>query len=654
MKYFIFIICLVMIFTGCKDFTELEFDDEVIEVQYGNASRTTKILKMENTFTRETIELPDGLIYTDYFYHNDEIYFVCGNKLVVGGEVIELPDLIDVLITTNGDYIIYNGEEIIKLNSKLEAIKSLKVNIDGEYIDFLTDKFERFYLFTTKSVTMLSAEGNVIFDMNITGELKGVHQFPDEKILLNIDNSYVFLDVNNHTLDRTIRLPKVPYDYEILMGNDYELYFLANDLTVYGYLEREVVPIEVMDLINSNINFFDIADLKILSQDKMFFDTHDNKIVLLNRTDPNTITQKKPINLASYGYDSELIDLIIDFNVFNKIYHINLIDCSIYKLADIQADIYIGSDNLDINALTVKGELYNLNPLMAIDEQLAHKHVLNCVVEPFTYNGEFYSLSPSFSIQAFAGKTENIGARSNILWTLPYLVSISSEYTRIISNIRPIDFLKLIISGDLYNYLNDPIGFKHLEFYSSLEFSRYIGTEIYNRGLYNGDNSGFKNNTTLLYHFIFNQPDDYLILPEMFGTADITLKGVPSYGGNTGLFIEPVRRFAISRHSESVEGAWDFIKILMNEYQADGYFSSLIEDFDNQITSSKLTQADKDYISALIKDCHPMHISANNEDIFDMIEVPVLIYYENARPIDYITDLITSRVYRYLAGNNIY
>jgi len=650
-KYIIFLICLIVMLTGCKDKTDIDYDDEVIEAEYANASRTSKVVKMSNAFTRKTIELPDGLVYNDYIYYDNKIYFVCKDKLVVYDNdfaIIDLPDMVDIVIT-NDHYFVYDGSNIIKMTGEFEIIKTFEINTNGDYIDFLTDKFDRVYFFTSDSITMLSAEGNIIFTMNVNGELIGVHQFPDGKILLNIDDKYVYLDVNNHTLGRVIRLPKSLYDYEIIMGHGYEIYLMANDLSVYGYLEREVVPIKVLDFINSGVNIFDIADLKILSPELMFFDTHGNKIVLLTKTAIDNIPHKKPITLTSYGYDKKLLDLIIDFNIFNKVYHINLIDCSIYKFDDIKADIIIGGENLDINELIIQGELTDLNPLMERDAQLSQRHVLDCVRDPFTYNGELYSLASNFGVHAFAGKVDNLG--TELLWTTDifemFLPKPGSD-TRMFSNIKPIELLYLMTTADLYSFLANDY-FKSLQFYRLLEISLQIGAERDRKGSYMGDNSGFIDNSTLLYYFEFNQPDDYEKLSEIFRTDDIIIKGIPSFGGETGVLIEPVRSFAISRKSFVTDGAWEFIKTLMKEYQVDGYFSSLVSDFDKQIESSE-----KDFISDLIKNCYPVKVSANNDIIFEMIEASAIIYYENAKSIQYTTDTITSKILRYLANNNIY
>jgi len=659
MRYITIFMCLILIFSGCKNIEEPVYDDEVIDGEYVSRAKQSRLIT--NMFAKKIIELPDGLSYTNYFFYDEAIYFVCGDKLVrYGNEVMESIDLpqnvVDINITYDGDYIIYDGIDIIRVTQNNEIIKTIKVNSSGDFVDMFADKLDRIYYFTTESILVLSAEGNNIFNINIDGKLNDVCQFTDGKILLNIDERFVYLNVNSRRLDyeNEIKLPVVPYDYEPILGDGYEIYLKADDLTIYGYLERELVPIKILDMINSGVNIYDIADLKIISPDFMFYKTRDNKITLLNKIDPDeTITSKTQITLASYGYDEKLIDLILDFNALNKSNQVNIHDYSIYGFND-EIDLFIGDENLDIDEYITQGLCTDLNRLMEHDEQLSQRHVLDYVRNPFTYDGELYKLVSNFKIHSVAGKTDIVG--EDFRWTIPRFEDILPELgdsISLTSNIQALDMLYLLTTTNLYGLVFGDRGFHDEGFYSLLELCRNIYVGNIRNGTYKGDNTKFRENKTLLYYFEFNQPDDYKILPEIFGTDEIAIKSIPEA---SGAIIDPIRSYAISRKSDEyvISGAWELVKVLMREYQVDGYFSSFVSEFDEQIESSNLSDKEKVYISNLIKNGNPAKISANTSAIFDIIQTYSELYLENSISIIKTAENIDLRVKRYLANTVFY
>jgi|GEM_PF-4552531 hypothetical protein len=658
MRYLAFFMCLILIFTSCRIKEEPVYDDEVIEAEY--VSRVKEQVEIKDTFEKTIIELPDGLTYTDYFYRDDKLHFICGDKLISYNkygedmEIIELPKTVfDIAVADNGDFIIYDGVDIIKMSTDNEIVKTIDVDLTGDFLDIFTDKLNRIYYFTTHSLYMLSAEGNVIFNIDIDGVLNKVHQFDDGKILLNIDEKYIQLDVNGHRLGREIKLPKVPYEYEIVLGDGYEIYLKSADLNVYGYLEREVVPIKIMDLINSGVNIYDIADFKIVSSEFMFYDTYDNKIVLLNKLETNSnFTSKSRILLASYGYDKQLIDLVLDFNLLNKLYYVNIHDYSVYGFND-DIDLFIADENLNIDKYTVQGLFTDFNRLMQNDEQLSQRHILSNVRDSVTYNGQLYTLTSNFKIHAFAGKTDIVG--ETFAWTTPNFEDFLPELggkIRLISNIKPMDMLDLLTTDGFYgfvpdNFLDNP-AFKRV-----IELTLHVASEIDRKGMYTGDDTEFRNNTTLLYYFEFNQPDDYTILPEIFGTDEITIKSIPN---SSRAIIEPVRSYAISRKSNTfvIDGAWELVKILMKEYQVDGYFSSIIADFDEQIEASYLSDAEKVDVSNVVKNERMVKVSANNSAILEMVRGYTTLYFESLMSINKAIENIALRAKRYFANTVLY
>ena len=655
MKYIAFLMCLILILSGCKNIEDPIYDDEVIEAEYVNRAKQSRVIT--NMFARKIIELPDGLSYTDYLYHDDVLYFICGDTLVQYEddvmETIHLPqNVIDLSITYDGDYLIYDGTDIIKMTRNNEVTKTIKVDSSGDFIDIFTDKLDRIYYFTTESLYVLSAEGNNIFNININGTLNDVHQFTDGKIILNIDNKFIYLDVNERRLDNEneIKLPVVPYEYEPIFGDGFEIYMKAADLSIYGYLEREIVPIKILDMINSGVNIYDIADLKIISPNFMFYVTRDNKITLLNKIAPDeTVTLKTQVTLASYGYDEQLIDLVLDFNALNKATHVNIHDYSIYGFSD-EIDLFIGDENLDIDEFITQGLCTDLNRLMEHDEQLSQRHILDYVRSPFTYDGQLYKLTSNFKIHLFAGKNSIVG--EDFHWTTPKFEDIIPELggkINLTSNIQPLDMLSLLITSNLYGLVFSDLGFQDDTFYELLEVCRNIHVGNIRNGTYKGDNTEFREDKTLLYYFEFKQPDDYTALPEIFGTDEITIK-------NLCVTVEPIRSYAISRKSDefAIGGAWEFVKTLMNEYQVDGYFSSLVSDFDERIDSSALSDTEKIYISDLIKNGTPVKVSANNSAIFEIVKTYAGLYLENAISEKKTGENIDLRAKRYLANTVFY
>lgn len=649
MKYIVIILCIAVILTGCRE--QVEYNDEEITAEYVNRLKLKGNVKISYVFDKTVLEFENN--YSDYFYYNEKIYFLCGDTLVSYdnyGEIMDIIDLpentVDIAMENDGNTLVYDGNDIIRNN---EVIYSVILESSEEFVDIYTDKLGRIYYFTSESVVGMYRDGNIIFDMKINGTLIEVCQMLSGEILLHIDDRYVYLDVNNHKLDREIPIPKVPYDYETIMGNGFELYLLSADMNLYGYSIMEKEPIKVMDLINSGINIFDISNFKIITSELMLYETTDGDTVLLNKSDVNDTQSKLPIKIASYGYDEKLIDLIIDFNTFSKIYHINLIDYSIYNLDDdIETgnipDVFISDENLNLGK-------YILNE-MFIDLNLMNDKInlIDSIFKAFNYEGKLYQLPSEFKIHSFAGKTEMVG--SELYWAMNTFNNLFPDVessSRLISNITYMNMLYLLTTAELQNYLfRSPDGFKDEGYKNLLSISMHIGSEIYRKGNYNGNNDEYISGKTMIYYFSMNQPDDYNILYDVFGTDKISLKGIPAYGGNIGVVMESIKTYSMSKHCEAIDGAWEFIKILMHEYYDDEYLSAVEEIFDDQINISSLSENEKIYIADIIKDKNPANIFPMNNEIFDMIDAEVIKLHAGGGSINNIANAIDMKISRFI------
>jgi len=335
--------------------------------------------------------------------------------------------------------------------------------------------------------------------------------------------------------------------------------------------------------------------------------------------------EKETITLAVIKYGSYFKDRVNLFNRTNPDYKIEVIEYMdvmsdrdekdairqftidlTHDIADIitltSYDGWIDYPSVPIHSYARKGIFTDLYELMNGDPDFNKADYLPNVFKALEMDGRLYTIFPTFDMQVIRGKASDLGAGA-IGWTLDEFISFldtKPEAEFIIGEWTEADFISIMIEF----YFTDPetggMKFDREAFLKILRAAeRFPRTSPSESDDYDWLNFrfGLKDGNPLLYPRNLRGADfglreerarEYLYFGE-----DISYKGLPSPLGS-GTYFRPDIRLAIAEKSENKDGAWEFIKFLMNIYDIPSEMS-----FSNLFLPIKISQLET-YLDATL------------------------------------------------------
>ena len=492
-----------------------------------------------------------------------------------------------------------NGELTATLDCKniLSTIPDIDtVELDSLYVNSLVQADDgTIYIMTNQRITAVSPEGNVLasnkLDENTylnsiapieNGNLRAMcYAWDVEKSVTKVMD----YDIAKNEFKTVCELEQ---PYSTFMDSNGNVY--VNDYYVVSRVDLETGEEKpILDWINSDINCDRISDFYFVNDELYTFEwdsNYENRSILhLTPAGEGEIIEKYVITLAANSLDSQLKNMIIDYNRSSLDYRIQV---KVYgwEEADnnkFDMDLLAGNvpdiiclDQLNAEKYASKGLLADLGALLDADEELSREDFLPNVLEASEIKGELYRLPTSFSVRSLIGKTSVVGDRAS--WTWDDLFAVMKQYPNAQAlsdfdrNSLMDSFLPLIIE-DFINYDTGKSNFTDGNFAKFLEFAKTIPAEIDWNKYYEGidweeyDKRYKENKVLLMVSYLSSVSGEYYNV-ETFGEP-VTYIGFPTASGN-GSAMYFSQQFAIGEKSVYKKQAWDFLKMVFDaEYQED-------------------------------------------------------------------------------------
>ena len=353
------------------------------------------------------------------------------------------------------------------------------------------------------------------------------------------------------------------------------------------------------------------------------------EVYKLVHREPGELDNVQLITMASFG-SNPLNYYISKFNREQDKYRIQTIDYSTEltpeEMEDKSAQSIADRYNDDLNKLKIdiaagkcpdiltldsstsallgkKGALLDLYTLMDNDSEVNRDTVVPNILKAMeNSDGKLYSITPSFTVNTIAAKKKFIGHEN---WTLQEMIDLyDSKDTAVhrYDRMTKQDIFRYLICSDnkLVDIENSECHFDTPEFIELLNFCNRFVDDVEYADKSNDEEymnycmdlaNSLKDENELI-SIIHLCGDRDLALDKVEFGEDISLVGYPTSNGKGGK-ISPNYEFSIGAKSSVKEGAWEFIKLMLNEASDQGIddgkgglangYPILMKDFDKLI-----------------------------------------------------------------------
>lgn len=316
-------------------------------------------------------------------------------------------------------------------------------------------------------------------------------------------------------------------------------------------------------------------------------DARESGVKVLKRSD-KPLTE---LTMYSVNQNRFISEAIYNFNRSQDKYYVN---CIVLGYSEMNIALATGKmpdlfqTNLgSMDSYISKGLMVNLYTLMDQDQEFDRSQVTPCVLGAMERDGKLYELSPQFRFFAMLGCADVLGSDPG--WSFDQAMEVfdsmgpGSDFMSGMDALTMLDTMMQIGLDSFIDYGTGQCHFDSDQFKKLLEVCK-TGT----RNITEGKMKDLMESGQVLGRFVgvntFNDFREYL--NEVQG-MNVVYKGLPTATGN-GLCIDPSWSYGICSKSPHQDGAWEFIKSLLDpEFQATmEFFPSLNSEFERQYKAS--------------------------------------------------------------------
>ena len=496
-------------------------------------------------------------------------------------------------------------------------------------------------------------------------------------------------------------------------GDDKYDFYYDNQNSVYGYKASTQTSEKLFDWLSADVDGSNIgclsigADGVVTALSTEWDDSYTNQILNLVTLTPkkaSEVEMKTSLTLATMYMDSQLRNLVLDFNRTNETYRIDVKDYSEFNTQDdysagqtkLATEIISGNvpDILAVSGLPIdqyasKGLLEDLWPYIDADTDLGGRDALVApVFEALqTDDGKLYEITSGFSIDTALGLSQVVGTEMGWTWEdmeaamakmpegatvfSPSTTKETGMYTLVYSNLDQfVDWSTGECSIDSPDFI------KMLEFVNT--FPAEYDWESEEAQVYIPDSERLRNGEQMLATaYIYNC--EYFLVDQLQYGGDITYVGYPS-SDKSGSSFSLQDSYAMSSKCEHKDGVWEFIRqFLTEEYQEEAWgnlptnqarLDAMLKEAMTQETTTDengnivnvplttwyvddqeyeiyaMTQEQADELMEIINSTHK--IARYDENISGIIGEEVEAYFAGQRSVQDTANMIQSRVKLYV------
>lgn len=458
-------------------------------------------------------------------------------------------------------------------------------------------------------IQVCDSEGNQLFK---TDKLTGDNGWINSIFLTNTGIPAISLytwDENgseNKIIEIDVAAKALGNEYAISRSNtlfngsgDYIAYY-SSDTGISGIRADNLQSETVINLLNlgvdnSNVNSFSVnqdGSFSVMANDYSSSEVRTT-ISKLEPIDASEVKERTAITLGCYYLSWNIRSQVADFNRTNDDY---VIFCTTYSenndtsdydaavknfnneiLAGNVPDILLIDSSMPYDSYAEKGLFADMYTLMEKDDEISKDDFYSNILEALESDGKLYEITPAVDIMGYAGKTSVVGNENTLsiekcnelaaaLGETTYILgdNLTTEASSFINNV--------IVYSDFIDYDKGTCSFDTPEFKAALEYAKQFPVEIDYESIYNDDywiesEMAIRKNLALFQSVYLSEFSSYKQYRYGYIGEEFTMMAYPgSYlnEGSSGTMFSPSIELAISSKSKYKDGAWEFIKYILN------------------------------------------------------------------------------------------
>ncbi|MDY3791764.1 MAG: extracellular solute-binding protein [Oscillospiraceae bacterium] len=512
---------------------------------------------------------------------------------------------------------------------------------------YIIDKQGNLIINMNKVIRVCDSTGKKLFD---TTELESENAWLSNCFLTNAGVPAVMVyDYSNDTSSRVIKEIDInaqnfgkeytPSNFnggDLYSGSGDYLCYMSSDTGIAG-LRADTLAVEpVLNLLNLGVDNSNISGFSICEDGSFLTVNNDysgyNSTTTISKiaaVDSSEVAEKEIITLGCFYIDWSIRSQIAKFNKQSDKYTIYATsfsesnDTSDWEaaltkfnnelLAGNVPDIILLNQQMPVSSYAAKGLFTDLYELLDKDPDLKKEDFMPNVLTALETNGKLYEITPSFSVQTFAAKTSLVGSdRSITLDRAKEVMAGMGDNVQMFNNeMASSDFISNVLTySDFVDYENGTCNFDTPEFKAFLEYAKTLPKEIDYDKLYN-DNPNYwmdnenacRENRALFNNVYFYDFNSYKQTKDGYFGEDITFTGFPvTQASSSGSILNTSSEIAISSKSKHKEGAWEFIKYVINNNISEEPVYIWDESKGEQVDTGKVAYVTSSYALPVLKD----------------------------------------------------
>ena len=312
------------------------------------------------------------------------------------------------------------------------------------------------------------------------------------------------------------------------------------------------------------------------------WETRDTELAFLTKTRASDVVQKEELVLGTLQMSQDLRSAVVAFNKSNEKYHITIKEYySSYSDMDYSTavtnlnnelmsgsglDILALDSNVDAELLAEKGILADLNPFLNSSSILSRDSFVESVLRGYTYGDILISIPKSFTINAVAGKTSQVGEEMG--WSIQDIMALSAENPgaelfEYASQSMMMQVLMTFNQDAFIDWENGTCNFDSEEFRQMLEFVAGFPDEFNWDGEQESTPIRLAAGKLLLRSDSISGYYDIQVTEAMFNEP-VTYIGFPTIDGSVGCVMNGSGGYCIIDKSKNKDGAWEFVEFYLN------------------------------------------------------------------------------------------
>lgn len=566
----------------------------------------------------------------------------------------------------------------------------------------------RIYVGGGQKVWVLDREGNLEFSVPTDNWMSGMGILPGGKLAVSSyeGESTVIkvLDCEKKAWADTWKNDRFGMEVRFTAPAEGEIYFYnANELYSFDPETNETKVLA--NWLNNDILAEYLAYVSVLEDGSIHLISCDynavtggNEIALLTQADEKAVSEKQIITFGTVEVTTGIRSSIINFNKNNDQYRIQILDYASGTtreegLVRFKNEITSGKIPDLINFVdgtedfyAAKGLLEDLKPYFDGEQGVNRADYFENILAAMETDGKMYVLSPDFYIDTICGKTKNVG--SGYSWTMDDMKALEESRE---SGVEMFDHetkagvLDAYLRYNMSQFFDINEGFcdfDNQEFRDILEFANRFPLENEYQETDASEWRKANEGSLLLLRESITMIQDYQMVQSIFG-EEISFVGYPGKSECGSAAGGGVLTVAISAKSENKEGAWTFIRSLLEEdYQNNYvYYLPLLKSaFDkkaeaaskayyaedengNQVEQATMSIGTNDFVLevyaakeeeiAKIKELIEKidHMKRVDDQVFSIVSEEAGAYFGGQKSIDDVVAVIQSRANIYMNEN---